>query len=101
MKDGYVYILSNKKRTTLYIGVTSNIEHRIFEHKTGTGSVFTSKYKLNALLYYEYIDGISEAIDREKQLKRWRSEWKWNLIKETNPELLDLAAEWYDIDPDE
>lgn len=87
MKDGFVYILSNKNHTTLYVGVTNNIEKRMLMHKTGYGSVFTNKYKLIYLLYFERITGFQKAIDREKQLKNWHKEWKWNLIKEENPDL--------------
>ncbi len=95
MKQGYVYILSNKNRTTLYIGVTNDIERRALEHKTGYGSIFTKRYNLHDLLYFERIMGMQNAIDREKQLKNWHKEWKWNLIKEENPELKDLAKDWF------
>lgn len=95
MKTGYVYIMSNKLRTTIYIGVTSDIEIRVLEHKRGIGAKFTTKYKLVDLLYFEEIEGVHLAIDREKQLKRWHKDWKWNLIKEQNPQLDDLAKDWY------
>lgn len=75
-------MMSNKHRTTLYIGVTSDIEQRVLEHKAGLGSTFTSKYNLFDLVYFESIDGMQNAIDREKELKRWHREWKWNLVKE-------------------
>jgi putative endonuclease len=91
MNKGYVYILSNIQRTTLYIGVTSNLNQRVWNHKQGEGSKFTSKYKLTILLYAEEFDSISDAIAREKQLKAWRKDWKWELIKKSNPELID----WY------
>lgn len=93
-KQGFVYILSNKNRTTLYIGVTNNLERRILEHKAGKGK-FSSKYNLIELLYYEQINGIERAIEREKQLKNWNSNWKWELIKEDNPNLKDLAKDWF------
>ena len=96
MKEGFVYIMSNKNRTTLYIGVTSNIEQRVKSHKKGVGSVFTSKYNLTDLLYFERIMGMQNAIDREKQLKRWHKDWKWELIKKENPRFDDLAAKWYE-----
>jgi putative endonuclease len=86
--------MSNKTRTTLYIGVTNDLERRVREHKNGTGSEFTSKYKLFDLLYYEHISDISTAIQREKQLKNWHREWKLNLIKTLNPEMVDLAIDW-------
>lgn len=95
MKIGFVYILSNKNRTSNYIGVTSNLELRILSHKALLGSKFTSKYKLTDLVYYERIHGMQNAIDREKQLKRWHKEWKWNLIKEENSDLNDLAKDWF------
>ncbi len=96
MKKGYVYILSNKYRTTFYIGVTSQIKRRILEHKNGEGSEFTSKYNLTDLVYYEKIEGMDECIAREKQLKQWRRDWKIDLIKEDNPEMADLAEGWYE-----
>jgi putative endonuclease len=93
-KQGFVYILSNKNRTTLYIGVTNDLQRRILEHKAGKGK-FSSKYNLFDLLYFEQINGIARAIEREKQLKNWKSEWKWEIIEEENPELNDLAKNWF------
>jgi len=93
VKGGYVYIMSNSKRTTFYIGVTSNLKERIADHKNGVGSEFTSKYKLHDLLFYEDFPDIYQAIDREKQLKNWHREWKINLIKSVNPEMKDLYWE--------
>lgn len=87
--------MSNKNRTTTYIGVTNDIERRVLEHKTGYGSTFTKRYNLHDLLYYESIKGMQNAIDREKQLKNWHKDWKWNLIKKENPELMDLSADWF------
>ena len=95
MKVGFIYIMSNKNRTTLYIGVTNNLERRVLEHRSGEGSVFTSKYNLTDLVYFERISGMQNAIKREKQLKNWHKEWKWNLIKEENPELKDIAIDWF------
>ena len=94
MKGGYIYILSNKNRTTLYIGVTSDLDRRIAEHVEGEGSKFSSKYNLTDLVYFEEFDDISEAIAREKQLKNWKREWKINLIKRLNPELKDLKMDF-------
>ena len=97
MKIGFVYIMSNKNRTTFYIGVTNDIARRTLEHKTGNGTIFTSKYKCTDLVYYEDIVGnFKTAIAREKQLKNWHRQWKINLIKELNPEMIDLAADWHD-----
>ena len=95
MDEGFVYILSNKNRTTTYIGVTNDIERRMIEHKSGLGSKFTSMYNLFDLIYFENFNRIIDAIDREKQLKNWHKEWKWNLVKEDNPKLEDLAADWF------
>ena len=93
MKGGYVYIMSNKNRTTFYIGVTSDLKLRITDHKNGVGSEFTTKYKLDNLLYYEDFPDIYQAIDREKQLKNWHRQWKINLIQSMNPEMNDLYWE--------
>ena len=95
MRKGFVYILSNQHHTTFYIGVTSDIKRRILEHKTGKGSAFTKKYNLTMLMYYEKIEGMDECINREKQLKNWHRDWKINLIREFNPEMKDLAADWF------
>lgn len=96
MKDAYTYILTNKNRTTLYLGVTNDLERRIFEHKAKKGSAFCVKYNVDILLYFEHFSFMAEAIAREKQLKRWHREWKWNLIKSKNPELKDLSEPWFD-----
>ena len=73
--------MSNKGRTTFYIGVTSDLESRISQHKGGRGSAFTRRVNLHDLVYFEELPDIVEAIYREKQLKRWHREWKINLIK--------------------
>ena len=93
MKNSYVYILSNKNRTVLYIGVTSNLLQRITAHKNRKGSDFTKKYNVTDLLYFETFTNIEFAIKREKQLKNWNSDWKWELIKENNKGLMDLWNE--------
>jgi len=94
--SAYIYIMSNKKRTTLYIGVTNNLERRVLEHKQGEIAGFTKRYNLTELVYFEEGDSISDAIAREKQLKRWHSEWNWNLVRGMNPTLADLSDGWYD-----
>lgn len=81
MKTGYIYIMANIKKTTFYIGVTSDLKERVAQHKAGLGSVFTSKYKLHDLVYFERIFDIEQAIKREKQLKSWHRDWKINLIR--------------------
>jgi putative endonuclease len=86
--------MSNQYRTTFYIGVTSDLRSRVWQHlNSNEGSTFVKKYKLFDLVYYEHFMNIADAIDREKQLKRWHQEWKVNLIKSVNPEMRDLKAE--------
>lgn len=87
MNRSYVYIMTNTYRTTFYIGITSNLSRRTYEHHEGKGSLFTKKYNLKDLIYYEEYTDINQAISREKQLKNWHKEWKLNLIKEKNPKL--------------
>ena len=77
MPHSYVYIMSNKWRTTLYIGVTNNLERRVLEHKRGEGSEFTNKYNLEHLIYFEEGDSIEAAIAREKQLKNGKGNGRW------------------------
>ena len=93
MKSYYVYIMSNKHNTSLYIGVTNNLYRRVIEHKNKTIKGFSSKYNLDKLVYFETTDNIENALNREKQLKNWHSEWKSNLIKSVNPTFKDLSDE--------
>lgn len=79
--------MTNTYRTTLYIGVTADLSKRVVEHYEGVGSMFTSKYNLKDLIYFEEFTDIDQAISREKQLKNWHKEWKLNLIKTINPKL--------------
>ena len=79
--------MTNKYRTTFYIGVTSDLEQRVTQHISGKGSTFTRKYNLKYLIYFENFTDINQAISREKQLKNWHHDWKINLIKEINPKL--------------
>ncbi len=74
----------------MYIGYTDNIARRVSEHKKGFGALFTKKYNVHDLVHYEEFDDKSTAKKREKQLKNWHKEWKWNLIKELNPYLLTI-----------
>jgi putative endonuclease len=90
MKLSYVYILTNKYRTTFYVGVTSNLSKRLVEHYEGTASVFTKKYNIVYLIYFEQFSDINQAIAREKQLKNWHKDWKINLVKTINPTLQTL-----------
>jgi len=93
MKQGYVYILFNKPNGTLYIGVTSDLIKRIYEHKNKYVKGFTEKYSVDKLGYYEMFDNITDAIAREKQLKGGNRQKKLNLIKKMNPEWKDLYEE--------
>ncbi len=95
LKNGYVYIMSNRLCTTLYVGVTADLKKRVSQHKNGTGSKFTSKYFLTNLVYYEQLFSMGAAIKREKQLKNWHREWKMNLIREQNPSCVDLYDELF------
>jgi putative endonuclease len=86
MKEYYVYILASSRNGTLYIGVTSDLPKRVYEHKYGIIDGFTKKYNVHILVYYEAHDNIEEAITREKQIKKWERAWKMRLIEEMNPE---------------
>jgi putative endonuclease len=90
MKTFYVYILASKKRGTLYIGVTNDIARRVYEHRTGTADSFTKKYGVFRLVHVETFPTAIEAIQRETTLKRWKRQWKIELIEEHNPEWFDL-----------
>jgi putative endonuclease len=89
-KSYYVYIITNKKDGTLYIGVTNDLLRRIYEHKEGEIEGFSRKYKLKKLVYYEETNDIISAISREKELKKWQRKWKVKLIEDFNPEWDDL-----------
>ena len=78
----------------LYIGVTGNLQKRVWEHKNKFVEGFTKRYNIDRLVYYELTDSIETALNREKQLKRWHRDWKINLIKEMNPEFNDLSMDW-------
>ena len=93
MKKGYVYILSNKNNNVLYVGVTSDLARRVYEHRNHMVEGFTDKYNVTKVLYYEECILVKDAISREKQIKGWRHERKMELIKSTNPELKDLYDE--------
>ncbi len=95
MKQYYVYILSNKSRT-LYTGVTNNLFRRMYEHKHKINKGFTSKYKIDRLVFFEQTNDIHSAIAREKEIKGWKREKKLALIQAENPEFLDLSSEWFD-----
>ena len=89
-QNSFVYILTNKYNTVFYTGVTSNLPKRVWEHKEKVVDGFAEKYNATKLVYYEAIDNIESAILREKQLKKWKRDWKIKLIKDFNPTFEDL-----------
>jgi len=93
MKQYYVYILASRKNGTLYVGVTSDLIKRIYEHKQNFIEGFTNKYNVHSLVYYEVHNDIEKAIIREKQIKRWNRRWKLRLIEEMNSDWRDLYNE--------
>ena len=94
MKNSYVYLLTNKNNTVIYVGVTTDLVRRIYEHKTGLFRGFTKRYNCNKLVYYEEFSNINKAIEREKQIKAGNRKRKEYLITITNPDWVDLAKEW-------
>ena len=94
MRQSYVYIMANRSKT-LYVGVTNNLERRVYEHKHSLVEGFTSRYHLTKLVYYETTGEIEAAIGREKQLKGWLRRKKVALIESVNPEWDDLSETWY------
>jgi len=89
----FVYIMANRYRGTVYIGVTNDLVRRVYEHKNELADGFTKQYGLKNLVYYEALDGQIEAIGREKQLKNWKRDWKFDLIEKVNPDWRDLYAD--------
>jgi putative endonuclease len=88
----YVYILANKPYGTLYIGVTNDLVRRVYEHRTAEAPSFTKRYDIRQLVYFESTENVEAAIHREKRIKKWRREWKINLIERGNPDWHDLYA---------
>ena len=97
MKTHYVYIMSNIHRT-LYVGMTNNLERRVYEHKMGFVEGFTKRYTIHSLVYYDVTNEVEGAIFREKQIKAWRRSKKIELIESMNPRWKDLSAEWLGTD---
>lgn len=91
MKQYYIYILASSKNGTLYIGVTNDLHKRVYQHKNKEVKGFTQKYKVDKLVYYEIYFDIRIALEREKNLKKWKRHWKLKLIETINPN-------WEDID---
>ena len=93
--NAYVYFMASNNNNALYVGVTNNLERRVWEHKNKVNAnSFTSKYNCHKLVYYEHMNSIRVAIAREKQLKNWKREWKNELIGKQNPDWTDLSLEW-------
>ena len=87
----FVYILANRKHGTLYIGVTSDLIKRTYQHKSNAVRGFTKRYNIHTLVYFEIFEDPTSAITHEKQLKKWNREWKIQLIENKNPEWVDLS----------
>ena len=94
MRQYYVYIMTNKSKT-LYVGITNNLERRVYEHKNSLIDGFTKKYHINQLVYFEETNDVTEAIAREKKIKGWLRAKKIALIESTNPDWKDLSNDWY------
>ena len=90
MRGGWVYIITNRARGVLYIGVAADLVERVAQHRSGTGSAFCRRYLLKRLVHAEHYPTIDEAIAREKALKEWRREWKIELVEQGNPDWSDL-----------
>ena len=90
MKQFYVYILCSKRNGTLYIGVTSDLVKRVYEHKFNLVEGFSKKYNVHCLVWYETHDSAESAITREKQIKKWKRMWKLKVIEQNNPDWNDL-----------
>ncbi len=92
-KPGYVYLMASGRNGTLYLGVTSDIIQRAWQHRSGVGGEFSAKYDCRFLVWYEAYDGLQEARQRELRMKKWKREWKLRLIEEANPDWRDLFAD--------
>jgi len=90
LHPGYVYMMASKRNGTLYIGVTSNLLKRAWEHREGVADGFTKRYGCKSLVWFEAHDDLQEARQREVRLKKWNRSWKLRLIEEQNPEWRDL-----------
>jgi putative endonuclease len=92
-KQSAVYILASKRNGTLYVGVTSDLVQRVWQHKQDLAKGFTKKYEVHTLVYFELHHAMLGAIEREKQIKKWNRAWKLRLIESTNPSWRDLWSE--------
>jgi len=89
-RDYYVYILASRWHGALYIGITNDLARRVFQHRLGQGSRHAARYQISRLVYFEHFQDVSEAITREKRLKRWHRQWKIELIESVNKTWDDL-----------
>jgi putative endonuclease len=94
MKTYYVYILASKRNGNLYTGISNDLTRRVYEHKSGLIEGFTKKYSINKLVYFESTNDVNEAILREKRLKKWKRQWKIELIEKSNPDWRDLSVDF-------
>jgi len=90
----YTYILTHERNHIFYVGVTNNIKRRISEHRKGTYGTHVGRYNIKKLVYFEEHQWIQEAIKREKIIKKWKRQWKINIITEQNPDWVDLSLDW-------
>ena len=91
-RGGWVYIMADRYRGAMYVGVTANLAARVHQHRTGEGSDFCRRHGLDRLVWAEHAPDITDAIAQEKRVKRWRREWKFELIERGNPEWRDLSG---------
>jgi putative endonuclease len=97
-KGGWVYIMANRYRGGVYVGVTADAIRRVYQHREGTGSTHVADFGKTRLVYVEWHDDIVSAIAREKLVKKWKRPWKFALIEADNPDWRDLWADWFQTD---
>jgi putative endonuclease len=90
----YVYFLTNKNDNVMYVGMTNDLARRVYEHKNGLVEGFTKKYRVHKLVYYEVTESVLAALEREKEIKKWRREKKNQLVEKMNPTWEDLSLKW-------
>lgn len=95
MKNYYVYLSTNWNNMVMYVGMTNNLERRMYEHKNKLVEGFTKKYNIDRLVYFEETSDVNAALSREKEIKKWRREKKDSLVLSSNPEWKDLSEEWF------
>ena len=91
-KQGFVYLLASGKHGTLYLGVTSDLLQRMYQHREEVMKSFTSEHQVKRLVWFDVFDRVTDAIVREKQMKKWNRDWKIRLIEENNPDWVDLTV---------